>query len=431
MSSTELTMSPRRTRATWIRTVVILALVGGAGWTGYRLFEPMLVWSSGWHAVPPMSAAPVQSALDPAWQALAPKLNEWLHEAQRGTEAPAISAAISMNGTRVWAAAIGYADAEAGTPVTLDSSFRLGSSSKAVTSVAIGTLLDRGRLDLDRPLRAYLPDLGEPLASITTRQAMSHTGGVRNYSWCACFPIWEHLNRRHYAGPVRETLRVFETDPLLFPPGTDFAYSSFGYNAAGAVLEASSGTPFLDYLRSEVFTPLGMAHSGGDLAGAATPGRVGDYDVQEGRYKRAFAVDNSNKWPSGGLLSTPSDMLRLGDAMLRPSLFSAATRDRLLTPQPLADGRKNPQGYALGWRYSDEKRLFGDRLTTRIFSHHGTAVGSTSYFAAYPEFGLVVSVMMNKGQENVDALAPRANALVELFLADAVAGRLTSPDTRP
>lgn len=399
------------------RTGVLLAVAIALGWLAYGFFEPLLTWSSGWRPLPPASSATHEAWLDPTWQPLAPALDAWLRETRQGTDAPAVSAAIAIDGRRVWAAALGFADLDASTAITLDSPFRLGSSSKAVTSVAIGTLLDRNRLDLDRPVGTYLPDLAAPLSTITTRQAMSHTGGVRNYSWCLCFPIWEHLNRRHYAGSVRETLRAFESDPLLFAPGAGFAYTSFGYNVAGAVLETISDTPFLDYLSRHVFTPLGMTHSGGDRSDApAPPGRAVDYDVQEGRYKRAFAVDNSNKWPSGGLLSTPTDMLRLGQAMLHPTLFSAATRDRLLVPQPLADGQPNPQGYALGWRVSDRKTLFDGRLTTRIYSHHGTAVGATSYFAVYPDLGLVVSVIMNKSQEDVEALAPRANALVELFV---------------
>ncbi|MEO7793712.1 MAG: serine hydrolase, partial [Thermoanaerobaculia bacterium] len=106
------------------------------------------------------------------------------------------------------------------------------------------------------------------------------------------------------------------------------------------------------------------------------------------------------------------------------------TRELLLTPQRLADGRENPQGYALGWRVSDDKKLFQESVRTAIVSHHGTAVGSTSYFAALPEFGLVISVMMNKGQENVEALAPQATALAELFVAEVQRRRASASPAR-
>lgn len=412
------TAAPSRRNA---RRVVVFAAMLGLAWLGFRFIEPMLVWNLGWQPLPQpavdVALQPDAAYVAPEWQALAAPTAARLRDARARLHAPAISAAVSIDGQRVWAVAVGLADVESGRPANLTSRFRLGSSSKAVTSVAIGTLLDAGRLDLELPAKHYIPDLAQPLADITTRQAMSHTGGVRNYGVCWCFPIWEHLNRKAFAN-VRESLRPFENDALLFAPGSDFAYTSLGYNLTGAVIEAITKRPFPDFVQRAVFDPLGMTHSGGDFANATVSDRVSFYETQDGRYKPAFRVDNSNKWPSGGLLSTPSDMLALGHAVLSDKLLSAATRERLLAPQRLADGRDNPQGYALGWRVSDDKKLLNDTIATRIVSHHGTAVGSTSYFAALPEYGLVLSVMMNKGQENLDAMVPEATALMELFVAE-------------
>ncbi len=415
------------------RRILFWAIALGLAWLGFRLFEPVFLWSSGWQPLPKISVKETASReneyIDVDWSSLQAAAAARLREAYEVLETPALSAAISIDGKRVWAGVLGLAEVETGSPATLTSSFRLGSTSKAVTSVAIGTLLDARRLDLDLPVRHYIPDLAPPLAAITTRQAMSHTAGVRDYGLCLCFPVWEHLNRRPFES-IRGALGVFESDPLRFAPGTEFAYSSFGYNVAGAVLEAAAETPFLDYLQRAVFDPLQMPQSGGDFAQRAVRERVSFYETQEGRYKPATKVDNSIRWPSGGLLSTPSDMVALGAAMTSDRLLSASTRQILLTPQRLADGRENPQGYALGWRVSDDKKLFKDSLTTSILSHHGTAVGSSSYFAALPEFGLVISVMMNKGQENLEALTPRATALAELFVAEVQQRRAGRPAPR-
>lgn len=413
-----------------LRHILVWTLPIGLAWLGFRLFEPVLVWSSGWQPLPiaslkerPTSA---NEFVDADWTSLQAPAAARLREAYEDLETPALSAAVAIDGKRVWAGVIGLAEVETGTPATLTSSFRLGSTSKAVTSVAIGTLLDARRLDLDLPVQHYIPDLAAPLATITTRQAMSHTAGVRDYGLCLCFPVWEHLNRRPFAS-TREALRVFERDALRFVPGQEFAYSSFGYNVAGAVLEGASATPFLDYLERAVFEPLQMHQSGGDFAARPVQDRASFYETQEKRYKPASQVDNSIRWPSGGLLSSPSDMVALGAAMTTDRLLRETTRKLLLTPQRLADGRENPQGYALGWRVSDDKKLFEKSLTTSIVSHHGTAVGSTSYFAALPEFGLVISVMMNKGMENVEALTPEATALAELFVAEVQRRRASAP----
>ncbi|MBL7993956.1 beta-lactamase family protein [bacterium] len=417
MSNSNTAAAPRRT----IIRALILTLLFVLAWLCFRLFEPVLVRSIGWQPLPAIEEKETMPAdaefVDAEWRELAAPAAKRLRESRATLETPALSAAISVYGKRIWAGAAGLADVENQRNANLDSRFRLGSTSKAVTSVAIGTLLDAGRLDLELPVQHYIADLGPPLSTITTRQAMSHTAGVRDYGLCFCFPVWEHLNRRAFAN-TREALRVFDLDPLLFAPGEGFAYSSYGYNVAGAVLEAASATPFLEYLQRAVFDPLQMNHSGGDFADSAVAHRVSFYETKDGKYKPAFHVDNSIKWPSGGLLSSPSDMVALGNAMISDGLLSASTREQLLTPQLLADGSENPQGYALGWRVSDQKKLFNGSVTTRIISHHGTAVGSTTYFAVLPEFGLVVSVMMNKGQENIDSLAPQATALAELFVAE-------------
>jgi serine beta-lactamase-like protein LACTB len=428
MSNTRSAAAPRRI----VKRALIGLLTLSIAWLGFRLLEPLLTWSSGWQPLPAINATESLPAdaqfIDEAWRDLATPATKRLFDARAVLQTPALSAAISIGGKRVWAGAVGLADVASQRRATLASSFRLGSTSKAVTSVAIGTLLDAGLLDLDLPVQHYIADLAPPLASITTRQAMSHTAGVRDYGLCFCFPIWEQQNRRHFAA-TRAALRVFETDPLLFKPGASFAYSSYGYNVAGAVLEAATKTSFLDYLQRAVFDPLQMTHSGGDFADTSVAERVTFYETQDGNYKPAFRVDNSIKWPSGGLLSTPSDMVILGNVMISERLLSQATRERLLTPQRLADGSNNPQGYALGWRYSDHWKLFDGTQTTRVIHHHGVAVGSTSYFAALPEFDLVISVMMNKGQENLDALAPQATALLELFVAEQQRRRAARQDS--
>lgn len=386
-------------------------------WILFRLFEPVLGYSFGWQAWPTQAEPQVRWS-DSAWQASATEADAALLQSRRRLEAPALSAAVMVDGRRVWAGAVGMADLEAQTPVDLETRFRLGSTSKAVNGFALGLLMEHGRIDIDKPLRAYLPELPASYDAVTTRQAISHMAGVPDYGLCLCFPIWEHRNRRHFEG-VREALSVFDQRPLLFMPGEDFRYSSYGANLAGAAIEVASTRPYGDFISEAVFRPLGMSHSRLDRKADADPQRAAFYEVAEGRYKPAEPVDNSIRYPSGGLLSTPSDMLLLGRSWFEGELLSAATRERLLQVQTLKNGKPNPQGYALGMRVAEGRKLLEGQVQTRMLSHHGTAVGSTSYFAIYPEYGLVVSVMMNKGQEDLKALAPEANRLAEIFLAAA------------
>ena len=84
--------------------------------------------------------------------------NGWLKRARAELNTPALSAAVSFTGERVWAGTAGYTDLESGTEATLDTAFRIGSSSKAVTSVAMGVLIDDGAVDLDAPISTHVPD---------------------------------------------------------------------------------------------------------------------------------------------------------------------------------------------------------------------------------------------------------------------------------
>lgn len=390
--------------------LVAVILLVGIGALAFKLFEPVFHYASGWTPLPD-GPWPSVSTYAPGWDEAAAEADAWLVETRAALGAPALSAAVSVDGERVWAGAIGYADLATRAPATLDTAFRIGSSSKAVTSIAMGVLLDEHALDLDAPVLRYIPDLSQPLASITTRQAMSHTAGVRDYALCLYFPVWEYYSTKHYAAQ-RDALRTFERADLLFAPGEGFWYSSPGYNVAAAVIEGATGMPFGEHLRTRVLEPLGLGRTRAD-DGTRHAGDATLYELRNGKYLEVFPVDNTNRLASGGIVSTPSELVRLGHQMIAPTLFGEATRDMLVRPQPLADGRPNPQSYALGWRVHELDVLDGARKTL-VFHHHGVAYGSVSNFAVYPEHGVVVSVMMSKNQGSFGDAPVR---LANLFLA--------------
>lgn len=404
------TTGRRKRLGLWIvATMVALAAAGAAL---FKMYEPVFIYTSGWTDLDRTAQTPIQSEVaDPAFKAEADIATAALMERYQQAEIPAISAAVSIEGRLVWRGAAGYADLENALPVTLDDRFRIGSSSKAVTAVAVGVLLDEGSLKLDTSLREFDQSLPAKFDDISLRQAMSHRAGIRDYGMCLCFPAWEHQSRRRF-GSVRDSIGVIEDSDLLFEPGASFAYTSLGYNLAGLAVEQGSGEPFESFLTGNVLAPLNMSHSGlDDLAGAPQE-RVGFYETRDGRYKRAFDVDNSIRWPSGGILSTPSDMVRLGAAMLDDRLMSEDARTALLTVPE--QGRENGgEYYAIGWRVSDWP--LSDDRSVRAYHHNGTAVGSTSVFLVFPEEHIVVSAMMNKGAQDVRELASITNEIARAF----------------
>ncbi len=379
----------------------------------FKLFEPVFVYSSGWVDLPDETAPPFTSHFtDQAWKPAAVAAEEQLKASYEKIEVPGVSIAISKDGIPVWKASIGYADLVSKVALNSEHQFRLGSSSKAVTSVAVGRLLDKQLLELDAPIGDWEPSLPGNIQRITLRQVMSHRAGIRNYGMCFCFPAWEHLNRRSFKN-VRESVDLIANDSFIHEPGGDFQYTSLGYNIAGLAIEKATKLSFEEALKTEVFAPMGMASTGLEHFGQQLPNSANGYDIRDGKFKPAFEVDNSIRWPSGGMVSTPSDMAVFGSAMLDSRLLSDRTRKTLLTiPE---SGRSNGgEFYALGWRVG--KWTLEDSTEVDIVYHNGVAVGSVSIFMIFPEYGLVVSAMSNKVTESADELTALVKKIITPFV---------------
>ena len=180
---------------------------------------------------------------------------------------PGYVAAVYAGGRVVWAEGFGDANVETRTPVWPSTRFRIGSVSKTLTATALGLLVEDGRLDLDAPIQRYVPDFPAKRYPITTRQLAGHLAGIRHYRGD------EFLSNRSYAS-VRAALDVFDDDSLLFEPGTQYSYSSYGWNLISAIVEGASGEDFLTFMQQRVFTPLGMRHTGPEIGRASCRERV-------------------------------------------------------------------------------------------------------------------------------------------------------------
>ena len=387
------------------------------------LVGPNLVFFGRWHApTQTLPAIPATQADQRAAAGLAADLamdmSAALREGRERAGLPSLSAAIAFDGQLQWAGATGLADIEGGGAATVDSRYRTGSVAKPITAVALMRLAEAGRLNLDAPIAALLPDLPAALQTITARQLASHRGGIRHYSRV---PAWwmgwhESYSRKPYAS-VAEGLELFIDDAPEFAPGTGFLYTTFGYSLLSRQLEAASGRDFAQILQQEVFAPAGMTDTAVD-GHAGMPGRVAFYEAEGGRFTPSYPIDSSYKIAGGGLVATPSDLARLGLALLGDGLVSAAGKEAMFTPQPLADGRANPENYGLGWRIDTSTRLLGESRPTRVLHHGGTQPGAAAFFLIVPEHGIVVAVMGNSGTATARAEAQEtAYALVRRAVA--------------
>jgi len=306
---------------------------------------------------------------------------------------PGASVTVIRNGQVVLSRGFGLADVELDAPARSTTRYRVGSIAKPFTAVALGILVDEGRLDLDAEVQRYVPGFPRKPWPITVRQLAGHQAGIRHYK------DGEFENQQYYP-TLLDGLRMFEDDSLLFEPGTKFSYSSFGYNLLGAVIEGASGVPYLQFMRDRVFKPLGMNATVADFPDSIIPGRTSFYAGPDdgGPLRNAPYVDNSYKWPSGGFLSTTEDLARFGQALLEGKLLAPRTRDMMWTAMPLRDGTAT--SYGVGWNVGV------DAEGRRYVSHTGGSVGGISVLVLYLDTPMVVAITVNT-DKGLNTLASR------------------------
>lgn len=333
--------------------------------------------------------------------------------------APAMSAAVAIDGKIVWAGAVGWANLEHQIPATVDTQFRIGSSSKPVTATLLARMVQAGKINLDTRISHYYPSLpNREWEKLTPRQLASHTSGLPDYLdntgdlWGLYYLFT--LDKRYTA--VKESLEVFDDTSLLFEPGSQFHYASFNTVLQSAVLESVTGESFLSSIRKEVFKPLGMNATGAEYELPEKNNLAGFYWNHDGEYP-AFRVwqkvDLSHRLAGGGFISTPSDMVKLGSAWLDDGFITPETRKLFWQPQALADGTINKQNYALGWRWKDYQDDLGKIPNA---NHGGVSRGSQSWFMVIPEQKMVVSIMINSNVEEFWDFGQVSMPLARLFM---------------
>jgi serine beta-lactamase-like protein LACTB, mitochondrial len=298
---------------------------------------------------------------------------------------PGVTVAVAVDGKLVWATGIGLADLEQCVPAIPKTRFRIGSTSKPLTAVGALLLYEQGRLDLDAPIQRYVPSFPEKGGVPTTRQLLGHLGGIRGYT--AADGNLENQNPYH---SVTESLKRFENDPLIAPPGSKWHYSSYGYVLVSAAMEGASGQDFLSLMHDSVFVPLGMQDTTADKNDDIIPNRARWYNLRsDGTYRNSPYADLSYKWAAGGFLSTAEDLALFGSALLKPGFLKQATLTMMFTPQRTSTGETTK--YGLGWEIHEP----GDQEPELRFGHSGGATGSGSFLIIYPKRKAVLAWLQN------------------------------------
>lgn len=343
------------------------------------------------------------SASSPKWADAVEKGRQIARAGLLDQNLPGLSVAVGVNGEVVWAEGLGWADLENKVKVTPATRFKIGTASTVLTSAGAGVLLEQGRLKLDDEIQTYVPGFPKKQWPVTLRQVMGHLAGVRDDAGDE-----EPLSPEFGCEQMIDGLKRFADRPLLFEPGSQYRYSSYGWILLSAAVERAAQEPFFRFMRTHVFEPLAMNDTMADAATEAMPDRAvfyfprfgGDpkYGPQEPEIK-----DYSCFGGSSAFLSTPSDLVRFGMAINGGTLLQPATVQLLQTSQRLPSGQET--GYGLGWDL-ETVTLAGTLSGTpsgtasgaqaRVVGHDGEMMGGmVASLITLPEQGIVVAVTSN------------------------------------
>ena len=205
---------------------------------------------------------------------------------------------------------------------------------------------------------------------ITVRQLLGHIGGISHYQ---NYDLEGHFKDHKN---TRESIAVFENFDLVAEPGTQYNYSSYGFNLLGAVIEGASGKSYGEYMTENVWKPLGMKDTRMDDPLEIIPNRVEGYQMIDGKIKNSEFVDISSRFAGGGTRSTVPDMLNFAKNLYDGKLLSDKMRSEMWTAQSTRDGRNVGYGYGLGNEHG--KRAFCRRTRRSATGSENLCDGSSA-----------------------------------------------------
>jgi CubicO group peptidase (beta-lactamase class C family) len=320
-------------------------------------------------------------------------LEEQVLAAMERLHVPGVAVGI-LHGRAEYRAGFGVTNVDHPLPVDADTLFQIGSTTKTVTGTAVMRLVEQGKLDLDVPVRTYLPELRlaeeRVAANVTLRHLLTHTGG-----WLGDYFDDTGNGDDALARIVGDMAEL----PQLTPLGTIWSYNNAGFYLAGRILEVVTGRRYEDVAREWVLEPLGMEMSfffpGDVITHRVAAGHTAVYEKDKGpAIARPWPVAR-NAAPVGGIISTAADQLRyarfhLGDGAAPDGTPLLSPYSMALMKSPLAPAA-NDEFMGLSWFVHD---VDGKRLVR----HGGATMGQLSGFLMAPGERFAITVLTNSAR---------------------------------
>jgi CubicO group peptidase (beta-lactamase class C family) len=307
-------------------------------------------------------------------------VRDTISAAMARSNAPSVSVAVARKGKIIWEEAFGWADREKMIRATPNTMYSLASISKPMTATALMTLVERGKIDLDRPANDYLgigklTGLAGDASAATVRRVASHTAGLPlHYQFY-------YVNQPYPVLSNDETIARYGI--LVNPPGDVYEYSNLGYGIIDQIITRTSGMDYADFMRLNVFIPLGLTHTSVGVGPGLESYIAQRYDQKQ----RPIPFYDFDHRGGSAVYSSAHDLLRFAMFHLKDHLadqrpiLKDSTLD--LMHRPVV-----PANYGLGWIVSEHEGL-------RTVYHTGGMPGVATVFTLYPAEDVAVVVLTN------------------------------------
>jgi CubicO group peptidase (beta-lactamase class C family) len=316
-------------------------------------------------------------------------------------DSPGCALAVLKNGTALYKRGYGMADLEHGIPISPDTVFQIGSTSKQFTAMAVILLAEEGKLSLDDPVRKYIPELPDYGSPITLRHLMYHTSGLRNLFVVRQLAGWRW---KDVVDRNNELDMISRQRALNFRPGEEHSYSNTGYFLLGEIVQRVSRQPFPEFMKGRIFDPLGMKNT--VAAEGSEPlihNRAMAYSSVPGGFKNNLTL--SETLGDSNIYTTIEDMARWDENFYHARVGGPRGIAEMITPGLLNNGENGRYGGGLN-----------------VTTHKGLPMiwhsGNTSYrveYLRFPDQHFSVICLCNSWLEDPSDLARR---VADLYLAD-------------
>ncbi len=310
---------------------------------------------------------------------VADRIDDYVKHHLKREHIPGLTFAVSKDGKMVRASAYGFANLELGVRATQDTVYEIGSITKQFTATAIMMLMERGVVGLDDTLPKYVDGIPTAWTNVTVRHLLTHTSGIKSYTGVTNFVTLARNDHK-----ATDIIKMVSNFPLEFQPGEKWNYNNTGYYLLGMIVEKASGKSYWDFLREQVFQPLGMTTTRNSDPQFVIPNRARGYSWVSNSFQNLDPITASSGWAAGSLVSTVDDLVKWDAALYTERLLRKSTLDQMWTSAKLNNGTNTDYGF--GWSV-------GKREGHREVGHGGGTAGFSTYIARFIDDKLTVIVL--------------------------------------